>query len=78
MQKNENRKFNWKAWAAVAAVLIFVLGGTLLTRDDLPARRTGRSSESTDADTGAYKTYAAAGIAGGTVNSYESYAYDAI
>ena len=77
MQKNENRKFNWKAWAAIAAVLVFVLGGTLLTRDDLPARRTGRSSESTAADTGAYKTSAAAGIAGGAVNSYESYAYDA-
>ncbi len=77
MQKNENRKFNWKAWAAVAAVLIFVLGGTLLTRDDLPARRTGKSSESTASDAGAYKTYAASGIAGGAANSYDSVAYDA-
>ena len=39
----ENRKTSripWKSWLAAAAVLVFVLGGTALTRDSMPSRKT--------------------------------------
>ena len=40
MEGNNKKKVNWKAWVSVAAALIFVIGGTLASRDDLPSRRT--------------------------------------
>ncbi|MBR5110446.1 MAG: DUF4349 domain-containing protein [Clostridia bacterium] len=47
MEDRKARKFPWKTWIAAAAVLVFVLGGTALTRDSMPARTkaTGASVE---------------------------------
>jgi len=38
MEKTSGMKKKWQHWIAVAAALVFVLGGTLLTRDDLAAQ----------------------------------------
>lgn len=35
MENTSGKKNRWQKWIAVAAALVFVLGGTLLTRDDL-------------------------------------------
>lgn len=42
MESQERSKFNWKAWVSVAAALIFVVGGTLISRESLPARTAAR------------------------------------
>lgn len=44
---------NWKTWVAVAAALVFVLGGTLINRDSY-ARVSTRSKAASEAKSGAY------------------------
>ncbi len=48
------RSFVWQKWLAVAAALVFVVGGTLLSRDRLPGR-TAASSKSAQQTTEAAK-----------------------
>lgn len=36
MEKTQNKRNGWKQWIAVAAALVFVVGGTMLTRDNVP------------------------------------------
>ena len=54
MERKAQRRKTWKGWAAAAAALVFVVGGTLLTRDQLPAanQQAKLSAYKTDADTG--------------------------
>ena len=49
----EKKIKSWKTWLAAAAVLVFVLGGTALTRGDMPSRTqlTGAASNSAQAKT---------------------------
>ncbi|MBR6186694.1 MAG: DUF4349 domain-containing protein [Clostridia bacterium] len=53
--EKKTKKFpgNWKAWAAVAAALVFVLGGTLLNRDSYP-RMSTRSQSAAESKNSAY------------------------
>ena len=44
MEEKKVRKYPWKSWLATAAVLVFVLGGTALTRDSMPARTSVRNA----------------------------------
>ncbi len=44
MEEKKVRKYPWKSWLAAAAVLVFVLGGTALTRDSMPARTSVRNA----------------------------------
>ncbi|MBR0217756.1 MAG: DUF4349 domain-containing protein [Clostridia bacterium] len=39
MEEKQKKTVHWKTWAAVAAALVFVVGGTLASRDGLPSRR---------------------------------------
>ncbi len=39
MEEKSQKVIHWKAWLSVAAALVFVVGGTLASRDDLPSRR---------------------------------------
>ena len=39
MEQKPQKVFQWKKWAAAAAALLFVVGGTLASRDGLPSRR---------------------------------------
>lgn len=39
MEEKSQKTVRWKTWAAVAAALVFVVGGTLASRDGLPSRR---------------------------------------
>ncbi|MBR3106684.1 MAG: DUF4349 domain-containing protein [Clostridia bacterium] len=75
-EEKKGRKFPWKSWLAAAAVLVFVLGGTALTRGGMPSRSkvTGSASASqarssnansvtgrnTDTGAGAYYEYSQA------------------
>ena len=55
-------KFRWKGWLAAAAAIVFLVGGTLLTRESMPAR-TVRTSDGGSAEPSwneASGTYAAA------------------
>ena len=45
----EKKKFNWKAWAAAAAALVFVIGGTIISREDMMPR-TVRQNKSAQTD----------------------------
>ena len=38
MEEKTRKKVNWKAWAATAAALVFVIGGTLISRDSMTPR----------------------------------------
>ena len=38
MEEKRIKDFPWKTWLAAAAVLVFVLGGTALTRENMPSR----------------------------------------
>ena len=40
MEEKSKKAVHWKAWLSVAAALVFVVGGTLASRDDLPSRKT--------------------------------------
>ena len=73
MEEKSKKAVNWKTWVSVAAALIFVVGGTLASRDDLPSRKiTGNSTASYAAKTAeepaAYRT-----MAGGALSNV---AYD--
>ena len=52
-QEKKTKKYPWKTWLAAAAVLVFVLGGTALTRGDMPSRTqlSGAASGSAQAKT---------------------------
>lgn len=39
MEEKSQKAVRWKTWAAVAAALVFVVGGTLASRDGLPSRK---------------------------------------
>lgn len=39
MEQKPQKVFQWKKWAAAAAALLFVVGGTLASRDGLPSRK---------------------------------------
>ena len=53
MEEKRIKNVPWKTWLAAAAVLVFVLGGTALTRGDMPSRTqlTGAASNSAQAKT---------------------------
>ena len=73
MEEKKTKSFPWKNWLAAAAVLVFVLGGTALTRDSMPARSTVRStttqSTASAKDTGDYYNGGARRmVAGGASN----------
>ena len=38
MEEKKTKKIPWKTWLAAAAVLLFVLGGTAVTRGSMPGR----------------------------------------
>ena len=46
MEEKPRKVFQWKKWAAAAAALLFVVGGTLASRDGLPSRRAINSNAS--------------------------------
>ena len=63
MEEKPKRAVNWKAWVSIAAALIFVVGGTLVSRDTLPSRKVTSNStalyaEKTVAEPAAYRTMA--------------------
>lgn len=64
---NNKKKVNWKAWIAVAAALVFVVGGTLINRDSFPraaSRTQGSAAAAKDRDYGA--------PAGGMLGAYRA------
>ncbi len=73
MEEKKTKSFPWKTWLAAAAVLVFVLGGTALTRDSMPARSTVRStstqSTASAKDAGSYNGGARRMAAGGASNA---------
>ena len=80
-KKDQGKKpFPWQRWLAVAAALLFIVGGTIITRDGLPPRFTSaaRKSETSSAG-GADRGSLALGkstAAGGAVTNfvYDDYA----
>ena len=44
MEEKKTKAFAWKKWIAVAAALVFVVGGTLLSRDQMPNRTQNASA----------------------------------
>ncbi len=47
MEERSRKAVHWKTWLSVAAALVFVLGGTLASRDSLPSRNvTSAANES--------------------------------
>ena len=50
MEEKAKKKVNWKTWTAVAAALLFVVGGTLASRDGLPSRKVTMSGASSYTD----------------------------
>ena len=81
MEEKKTRKFPWKTWLAAAAVLVFVLGGTAVTRGSMPARTavgTATQSTSAAADAGSSNGVAARKMAAaGTANEMYDYAMPA-
>ena len=66
MEEKSKKAVNWKAWVSIAAALIFVVGGTLASRDTLPSREATSNStsyyaEKTSVDSLAYRSMAAGG-----------------
>ena len=53
MEEKRIKNVPWKTWLAAVAMLVFVLGGTALTRGDMPSRTqlTGAASNSAQAKT---------------------------
>ena len=53
MEEKRIKNVPWKTWLAAVAMLVFVLGGTALTRGDMPSRTqlTGAASNSVQAKT---------------------------
>ena len=39
VEEKQKKTIHWKTWASIAAALLFVVGGTLASRDGLPSRR---------------------------------------
>ena len=56
MEEKKRKVFNWKGWVAAAAALVFVVGGTLMSRDQMPSRSSDRNANavSTQAEESAY------------------------
>ena len=76
MEEKSKKAVHWKTWASIAAALIFVVGGTLASRDGLPSRKvtsTANSAvsyaEKTTGSPAAYRSMAA--------GSASNFAYDA-
>lgn len=77
MEEKSKKAVNWKAWLSIAAALIFVVGGTLASRDTLPSRKatsnsTASYAEKTSADSAAYRSMAAGGASNA---AYDTGAY---
>lgn len=49
MEEKTRKKGNWKAWAATAAALVFVIGGTLISRDGMTPRTAYQTTGTTQA-----------------------------
>ena len=69
MEEKSKKAVNWKTWVSIAAALIFVVGGTLATRDDLPSRQRTAASNGSASNTAklaeepaAYRSMAAGGM----------------
>ena len=71
MEDKKVKKLPWKAWIAAAAVLVFVLGGTALTRDSMPAR----SRLSNEAAKNAVSSAPAAGLGSASRRSADNGMY---
>ena len=52
-KKTGKKPFAWQKWLAVAAALVFIVGGTLMSRDGLPARTSSAARESNAATSSA-------------------------
>ena len=81
MEEKKTRIFPWKTWLAAAAVLVFVLGGTAMTRGSMPARTavgTATQNTSVSADGGSSNGIAARKMtAAGASNEIYDYAVPA-
>lgn len=69
MEEKQKKTIHWKTWASIAAALIFVVGGTLASRDGLPSRRTTASGAASSVErtlaapsSVSYKTMGAGGM----------------
>ena len=49
MEEKTRKKGNWKAWVATAAALVFVIGGTLISRDGMTPRTAYQTTGTTQA-----------------------------
>ena len=49
MEEKARKKGNWKAWAATAAALVFLIGGTLISRDGMTPRTAYQTTGTTQA-----------------------------
>ena len=69
LEQKVQKNIRWKAWLSVAAALIFVVGGTLASRDALPSRSASSYAEKTAAEPAAYRTMAAGGVGNAAYDS---------
>ena len=76
MDEKAKKKVNWKAWAATAAALVFVIGGTLISRDSMTPR-TKYSAQNGAADSYARSAKYAADTGAMTNFSYAAGAMEA-
>ena len=56
MEEKQHRKHAWKKWVAAAAALVFIMGGTLLTRDSLTRQAENGMTGGAAMDAGMHKT----------------------
>lgn len=71
MEEKKSRAFSWKGWIAAAAVLVFVVGGTFATRDQLPARQSARNENAVSRET-AEPAYGTGGLSARKSVSYDN------
>ena len=76
MEEKAKKKVNWKAWAATAAALVFIIGGTLISRDSMTPR-TKYSTQNGAADSYARSAKYAADTGAMTNFSYAAGAMEA-
>ena len=76
MEEKKVRKFPWKTWIAAAAVLVFVLGGTAITRDNMPARTALTGAASAAGNTSSAKSGNSVARRNSDAGDYYSMAYE--
>ena len=76
MEDKKIKKFPWKTWIAAAAVLVFVLGGTALTRDQMPARTKLTGASSASGNTSSAKSGGSVARRNSDAGDYYSMAYE--